>query len=267
MQRSRFCFDCLVWSTQGYDSFFTIIFQLTLNSQWKIMADQRQDKEGSKRVNEPDCFQLISREDLATLSENRTQLSYLKGETVFKQGAFAPHILFIQSGLIRVYLQTGRNKVQNLWISRSGDFLAFSSLFGERTYSYSAVAMKDSELLMIDKESLSKLLHTNPEFGYRITSKNLNSEKHLMDLVASLSYKQMRGKLATALLYLNSETLRSEEVFSHLSRQDIADFASISVESVIKFLKEFEKEGILALDNKNIVVTNSEKLTEISVMG
>ena len=57
---------------------------------------------------EPDCFQLISREDLETLSENRTQLSYLKGETIFKQGAFAPHILFIQSGLVRVYLQTAR---------------------------------------------------------------------------------------------------------------------------------------------------------------
>ena len=235
------------------------------------MTDQVQDKGGLKRQdirkNEPDCFQLISREDLQTLSENRTQLRYLKGETIFKQGAFAPHVLFIQSGLVRVYLQTGRNKVQNLWISRSGDFLAFSALFGERTYSYSAVAMKDSELLMIDRDSLGKLLHSNPEFGYRITSKNLHSEKHLLDLVASLSYKQMRGKLATALLYLNTESLQREEVFSHLSRQDIADFASISVESVIKFLKEFEKEGILVLDNKNIEVIDPVKLAQISDIG
>jgi len=219
------------------------------------------------KKSEPDCFQLISREDLKALSENRTQLTYLKGETIFKQGAFAPHVLFIQSGLIRVYLQTGRNKVQNLWISGSGDFLAFSSLFGERTYAYSAVAMKDSELLMIDKDSLSKLLHTNPEFGFRITSKNLKSERHLMDLVASLSYKQMRGKLASALLYLNSESLRSEEVLSLMNRQDIADFASISVESVIKFVKEFEKEGILVLENKNISITDPDKLVQISEIG
>lgn len=231
------------------------------------MADQSQDKSTQGRYIEPDCFQLISREDLASLSENRTQLSYLKGETVFKQGAFAPHVLFIQSGLIRVYLQTGRSKVQNLWIARSGDFLAFSALFGQRTYSYSAVALKDSELLMIDTESLRKLLHTNPEFGYRITSKNINSEKHLMDLVASLSYKQMRGKLATALLYLNAEALQGEEVFSHLSRKDIADFASISVESVIKFLKEFEKEGIIELGNKNISITDPAKLEQISEKG
>ena len=228
------------------------------------MADQSHERGGDKRKIEPDCFQLISKQDLESLSENRTQLTYLKGETLFKQGAFAPHVLFIQSGLIRVHLQTGRNKVQNLWISKAGDFLAFSSMFGERTYSYSAVAMKDAELLMIDKESLRKLLQTNPEFGFRITSKNYKSEKHLMDIVASLSYKQMRGKLATALLYLSSESLKGEEVFSYLTRQDIADFASISVESVIKFLKEFEKEGILSLAGKNIEISDMQRLEEIS---
>ena len=231
------------------------------------MAYKSHNRGRDMRQNEPDCFQLISREDLEALSENRTQITYLKGETICKQGAFAPHVLFIQSGLIRVYLQTGRNKVQNLWISKSGDFLAFSSLFGERTYSYSAVAMKDAELLMIDKESLRKLLQTNHEFGFRITSKNFNSEKHLMELVVSLSYKQMRGKLATALLYLDSDLLRSEEVFNYLTRQDIADFASISVESVIKFLKEFEKEGILSLVGKDIVITDPGRLSEISATG
>ena len=88
-----------------------------------------------------------------------------------------------------------------------------------------------------------------------------------MELVASMSYKQMRGKLATALLYLDSDLLRSEEVFNYLTRQDIADFASISVESVIKFLKEFEKEGILSLAGKDIVITDPQRLTEISATG
>jgi CRP/FNR family transcriptional regulator len=216
---------------------------------------------------EPDCFQLISKQELESLSENRTQLTYLKGETVFKQGAFAPHVLFIQSGLIKVYLQTGKNKVQNLWIARTGDFLAFSSVFGEKVYSCSAVAIKDSELLMIDKQSLARLLQTNPEFGFRITSKNFTSEHHLLELVASLSYKQMRGKLATSLIYLSSEPFSSENIFMYLSRQDIADFASISVESVIKFLKEFEKEGIIYLEGKNIVIAEIEKLMEISKNG
>jgi len=218
----------------------------------------------NSRQLEPDCFQLISKEELESLSENRTHVSYLRGEMLFKQGALAPHVLFIQSGLVKVFLQPGPRKVQNLWIARSGDFLAFSSLFEEKVYTYSAVALKDAEVLMIDKESLRYLLKTNPEFGFRITSKNYQSQNHLMEIVASLSYKQMRGKLASALIYLTSEPFSHEQVFSYLTRQDIADFASISVESVIKFLKEFEKDGIIQLDNKRIRVEDQEKLTLIS---
>lgn len=218
------------------------------------------------RQDEPDCFQLISKEELEALSENRTHVSYLKGEMLFKQGAFAPHVLFIQSGLVKVYLQLGPRKVQNLWIARSGDFLAFSSMFGEKVYHYLAMALKGAEVLMIDKESLRNLLKTNSEFGFRITSKNYRSENHLMEIVASLSYKQMRGKLAAALIYLTSEPFIHEDVFSYLSRQDIADFASISVESVIKFLKEFEKEGIIS-DNKQISIRDSRRMAHISETG
>lgn len=216
---------------------------------------------------EPDCYQLISRSDLERLAENQTQLSYLKGETIFKQGAFAPHILFIQSGLVRVYLQTGVKKVQNLWVARRGEFLAFPTLFGERVYANSAVAMKDSSLLMIEKESLRKLLLSNAEFAYRITSRNYSSEKQLMDLVSSLSNKQMRGKLASALIYLSSKAFEHEDIFNHLTRQDLADFASISAESVVKFLKEFEKEGILELRSRDIRVLDEKRLQHISQTG
>jgi len=191
----------------------------------------------------------------------------LRDENIFKQGAFAPFVLFIQSGLVKVYLQTGLNKQVNLWIARSGDFLAFSSIFGENIHNYSAVALKETELLMIEKESLKKLLKTNPEFALRVTSKNYGIEKLLLEIVVNLSYKQMRGKLASSLLYLSSNVFSKEQLFSLLSRQDIADFASISVESVIKFLKEYEKEGIIALDGKNITILDPVKLSEISKTG
>ena len=120
---------------------------------------------------------------------------------------------------------------------------------------------------MIEKESLKKLLNTNPEFALRITSKNYGTERHLLEIVTNLSYKQMRGKLASTLLYLSSEVFLKEQIFDLLTRQDIADFASISVESVIKFLKEFEKEGVLKLNGRDIIVSDPQTLSDISQTG
>lgn len=201
---------------------------------------------------------------LNQLTQNKTRISYLKGETIFKQGAFSPYVLFVVNGLIKVYLQTGYDKLVNISLAKSGDFLAFSSIFGENIHTYSAQALKDSEICMIDKESLKNILLQNPQFALEITSKNYRNERHLLEIIKNLSYKQMRGKLASGLLYLSHEDFLKENVFEFLTRQEVADFASIATESAIKFLKEFEKEGVIKLAGKDIVITDIRKLEIIS---
>jgi CRP/FNR family transcriptional regulator len=201
---------------------------------------------------------------LIHLAQNKTRISYLKGETIFKQGAFAPYVLFVVQGLIKVYLQTGYDKQMNISLAKTGDFLAFSSIFGENIHTYSAQALKDSEICMIEKESLKEILLQNPEFALEITSKNYRNERHLLEIIKNLSYKQMRGKLASGLLYLSQEDFLKEDVFEFLTRQELADFASISTESAIKFLKEFEKEDIILLDGKKIEISDRKKLESIS---
>ena len=206
-------------------------------------------------------------EDLKILDQQKTKITYLKGENIFKQGAFAPYVIYIVSGLVKVYLQTGYDKQINMSIARSGDFLAFSSIFGENIHTYSTQAVTDAEICMIEKESLKKGLLNNPEFALQITSKNYSNERHLLEIIKNLSYKQMRGKLASSLLYLSQKAFLDANIFEYLSRQDIADFASISTESAIKFLKEFEKEEILKLNGKDILILNLKKLEQVSKNG
>lgn len=198
------------------------------------------------------------------LKHKKKQLIYLKGENIFKQGAFAPYVIFVQTGLVKVFLHTGHQKQINLRIAKSGDFLAFSSVFGEEIYLYSSVAIKDSQVCMIDKDGLRQLLFKNNEFAMRITTINFQNEKHLFNIISSISYKQMRGKLATALIYLSGQEFIDEDIFQHLTRQDIADFASITAESAIKFLKEFEKEKIIKLSGKDIEIVDNTRLINIS---
>jgi len=201
---------------------------------------------------------------LSNITENKTRITYLKGETIFKQGAFAPYILYVVSGLIKGYLQTGFERQINLSLAKTGEFLAFSSIFGENIHTYSAQALKDSVICMIEKESLKDILLNNPEFALEVTSKNYRNERHLLEIIKNISYKQMRGKLASSLLYLSDEEFLKENIFRFLTRQEIADFASISTESAIKFLKEFEKEKLIKLKGKDIAIIDRKKLETIS---
>lgn len=213
------------------------------------------------------CFQLLNTEELEFINRKKTQIIYLKGETIFKQGAFSPHVLYVNQGLVRLYLQSGPQKQINIRIARKGDFMAFSSVFGENVYHFSAVALVDSAICMIDKSALKQLLLDNPGFALQITSRNYKNENRYLEIIDNISYKQMRGKLASALFYLTNEDFKDDNLFLHLNRQDIADFASITIESAIKFLKEFEKEGIIKLDGKNIDILKADSLILISKNG
>ncbi len=205
--------------------------------------------------------------NLDNLNAYKTRVQYLKGETIFKQGAFAPYVMYVVEGLVKVYLQTGVDKNMSISVATEGEFLAFSSVFGEPVHTYSAQAISNTQICMIEKESLKQILLDNPQFALKITSQNYRNERHLFEVIKNISYKQMRGKLASALLYLSQEEFMKKNIFEFLTRQDIADFASISAESAIKFLKEFEKENIITLNGKNIIVDDAAQLLSISKNG
>jgi CRP-like cAMP-binding protein len=213
------------------------------------------------------CFQHLYPEELEFINKKKTQVTYLKGETILKQGAFAPYVLYVANGLVRIFLQTGRKKQLNIRLAKQGDFLAFSSIFNKNIYNYSAVALKDSVICMIDKTALKELLMKNADFAIRITTRNSGNEDRYLDILKNISDKHMRGKLASTLLYLSSAEFLEEDVFYYLTRQDIADFASITLESAVKFIKEFEKEELLVLDGKNIKITNKILLEKIAEKG
>lgn len=212
------------------------------------------------------CFQLLFPYDLEFISSKKKQIEFLKGEQIFKQGAFAPYVLYVAEGLAKVFLQMGHSKQLNVTLATRGNFMAFSSAFDNEIYLYSAMALKDTTICMIDKSALKQLLMRNQDFAMCMTARNCKNEKRYMDIIQSVAFRQMRGKLASALLYL-SDVYPEENVYEYLSRQDIADFAAITVESAVRYLKEFEREGLIGLDGKKIEILERKKLKEIELRG
>ena len=212
------------------------------------------------------CFHNLPQEEIDYLAAFKTPVNFAKGETIFKQGAFAPHVLFVIKGNVIIYRQIGKKRI-NIRMAKLGDYISLSSIFNNNTYQYSAISLCDSVVCMIDKEALRRVIMRNPDFAWQIISQNDLIEHRYLDIINNVSYKQMRGKLASAILYLSGEEFQNDDVFQYLTRQDLADFASITVESTVKFLKEFENDGILSLEGKNIVINNIQGLTEISIKG
>jgi CRP-like cAMP-binding protein len=213
------------------------------------------------------CFQLLSLPEVELIRSSKTQVLFRKGENLTKQGAFASYVLFVMDGFVKQYVEGDGNHNFNLRIVQTGEFLGLSSVFTKETFAYSTVAMIDTRVFLIDKEAIAKVLQQNGAFAFGIIRRYSEQNAGLYDAIRNLMYKQMNGRIADALIYLSSEEFSGLDIFTHLSRKDIADFAGLSTESTVKLLKSFEKDGLISLDEKNIKILNMKALMEISKRG
>lgn len=213
------------------------------------------------------CFQMLMPEEIEMVRASKTQVLFRKGDMLSKQGAFASYVLFVINGLAKQYLEGEANRNYNLRIILPGEFIGLSAVFTKNTFNYSSIALTDCQAYLIEKDAIAKVIKQNGTFGYMIIKRYCEQNADLFSIVQKLNNKQMNGRLADALLYLDQLKSESPEIFQLLSRKDLAEFAGISTESTVKILKTFEKEGLIRLQEKDIELININTLNEISKKG
>lgn len=213
------------------------------------------------------CFQMLSPEEIELVKASKTQVLFRKGDNLTKQGAFASYVLFVISGLAKQYIEGNGTKNYNLRIIKPGEFVGLSAVFVKSTFNYSSVALTDCQVFLVEREAIAQVVKQNGMFGFNIIKRYCEQNSNLFDTVRTIMYKQMNGRMADTLLYINSFKSENPEIFQLLARKDMADFAGISTESAVKLLKNFEKDGLIILDEKDIKILNREGLTELSKRG
>jgi len=213
------------------------------------------------------CFQMLNHDEVELVRASKTQVLFRRDDNLTKQGAFASYVLFIITGLAKQYLEGEGIKNFNLRIIRPGEFVGLSAVFGKNTFTYSSVAITDCQVFLIEKEAIAKVVRQNGMFGFSIIKRYCEQNADLFKVISNLNYKQMNGRMADTLLYIESLKSENEGVFHLLSRKDIADFTGISTESAVKLLKSFEKDGLIKLNEKDIELLNFDALKEISKKG
>lgn len=213
------------------------------------------------------CFQALLPAEMELVRASRTQVLFRKGENLTKQDAFASYILFVMNGLAKQYLEGDGAKNFNIRIIRPGEFVGLSAVFTGNIFNYSTAALTDCQAYLIEKEAIARVAKNNGIFAFNIIKRHCEQESILVSAVQNLMYRQMNGRLAETLLYIDSLKEDIAEVFQLLSRKDIADFTGITTESAVKLLKTFEKDGLILLQDKDIKVIKHDALVEISKKG
>lgn len=213
------------------------------------------------------CFEKLTEEQMDFLNENSVKIKYRKGEVICKQGGFVSHVMYMEKGLTKVFLENGSNTLV-LRVIPDGNFLGLSSLSEQHAnFPYSAMTYMDSEITQIDVHAFRKLMEINTGFVKEIIDILSANSIQIYGRFFCLTYKQAFGRLADILLCLSDRIFKGPEFDLPLSRKELAELSGMSAETVIRMLKEFNAEKLIRVDGKSIEVLDYYRLKQISETG
>ena len=216
---------------------------------------------------EQSWYELLTETEKSMIDENSVSISFKKGETVCKLGAFASHIFFMEEGLVKVYLEE-RNKNLILMLSTKNSLLGLAAIYdGNNKLPYSISTFTDSKIRMIDIRIFRQLLQQNSAFACRIINLLNEGTAQIYGRFFSLTQKQLHGRLADILLCMARKIYKSNSFDLPLSRADLGDLTGMSTESVIRMMKDFKDDGLIDMTSKKIELLDIARLERISEFG
>ena len=208
-------------------------------------------------------FSDLNLDDVAWLNEVKSCKEYKKNDLIFKEGNYPKGLFCVHSGKIKVAQLGDDGKEQIVHLIHNGDIMGHRAILGDDQYSCSSVAMEDSQVCFIPKDSFNEMLNNNARLALKIAHLLADELKALEKKVTHSVQNSVRERVAESILLLKQNYgMRpdNQTVNVVVTREDLANLAGTSRETATRYLYEFQKLNVIQLVGKTIKILNGNKL-------
>jgi CRP/FNR family transcriptional regulator, cyclic AMP receptor protein len=175
---------------------------------------------------------------------------YKKGENIYKQGAPAYTLFYIQEGGVRLTTRTKHQQAAVTAILGAHDFFGELCLAGYPLRASTAVALTASSIRTIQKKKMLQLLRKRNKVSNALVAYLLSSVQEYKEHVSELLTSSAEQRLARVLLRLAHLDKRCPAVaeIPVLSHQVLAEMVGTTRSRVNLFMNRFRKQGFINYD-------------------
>jgi CRP/FNR family transcriptional regulator len=189
----------------------------------------------------------------------------VRGASLYRSGEAFESLYAVRSGAFKtVVSHDGDEKVTGFYLS--GELLGLDSISSGR-HGYSAVALEDSEVCAIPFAALEKMAASVPMLQHKlfqVLSGDISRDQGLMLLLGSMSAEQ---RLAAFLLSLSRRYLRlgfsASRYTLRMTREEIGNYLALTIETVSRLMSRFQKEALIAVQQRDIEIKQPARLREM----
>ena len=211
--------------------------------------------------------ELLTEDEKQLLIANSNAVKYKRRDVIFRQNTRTSHIMFLKTGLVKIYKEARNGKIIILKIVTENNFVGMMSVFGTDIHQYSAASVDESDITIIDINVFKHILTQNGKYALKLINKISQDGLFIFERLMSQSHKQLPGRIADVILYFAEDIYKSEKFEFPFTRRELAELAGTTKESLIRTLTEFKNDKIINLDGSKVEINSMKIVKTLSDLG
>ncbi|PYQ21158.1 MAG: Crp/Fnr family transcriptional regulator [Acidobacteria bacterium] len=193
-------------------------------------------------------FSELSDEDITSLAHLALRKRYPKDTVIFFENEEGDFFFTILEGRVKVTILGDDGREVILSVLGPGDFFGEMALLDNEPRSATAIAVEETELLSLDNRSITTAL-------IRVLSARLRRANHQISTLALLDVYGRVARVIVDMAREEGKRLRDGRIaFRRATHQEIANRIGTTRETVTRMLKDLERQGLIHVEGKEIVV-------------
>ncbi len=207
-------------------------------------------------------FAGLSAEEAAEVEPLIIKKRFTRGQVVLFEEDTSKYMYIIFSGKVKVVQMSDDGKERILAIHRRNDFFGELSLFDGKTEPATVISMEETEIGLLSKEDFDRFVLRNEQILRQFISMLCSRLRESWQMLRIMSFadaeERVRAVLKNMIRLYGVKDQRGVLVTLKLTHREIANYASVSRETVSRLLKRLTREGeIEVLDKKYLLIKSS----------
>ena len=213
------------------------------------------------------CVNRASHAGNVTDVDGSRTAAYRRGATLYRQGDSLDSLFFLRSGSAKSVVSTRDGFEQIVTFHFPGDLLGFDGVTSGR-HQTTLSLLETSGVCRIPLAKLRSESVNNASLWDDIIRTVAAEIAEKQNYAVLLGQKSVHARFATFLCYLSSKFASrgcSDAEFNlSMSRQDIANYLSMAVETLSRLVSDFQRKGVIEVDRRFVRITDVPMLRDIA---
>jgi CRP-like cAMP-binding protein len=209
-------------------------------------------------------FQALDEEARHALAARVHHHSFKSREPIFHVGAPGQSMMVILKGIVRVSLPGPKGKVVILADLTAGEILGEVALLDGKERSADATALTNCSVAVLERRDVIPFLRNRPESCLKLLELMCARLRRSDERMSEIAFFELPARLAKVLLERIGHASGAATPKLSLSQSELASMINASRENVNRCLRDWQRHGIVNIDERWISVLQRDALSAIA---